>query len=190
MWETSVLLSAAGNHDKVVEEDARQWERCTEVFHHCFFKQWMKVGKCFTKATQLLKHDLKEIFFPLVEDQNKSHGAGPGSAQWNSRQSSDGVRPVPLQHPVNSKWKDKKYKLIQVRMRHKLVCWSPYFFYANHWSKCVWLAFCLCFVSDLREWMMAKCLWPGRHCWSKYKRCENTQIKPESGLTSTDCQCT
>lgn len=38
-------------------------------------------------------------------------------------------------------------------------------------------------MSDLREWMMAKCLWPGRHCWSEYKRCENTQIKSESGLT-------
>lgn len=94
----------------------------------------------------------KKWFFPLVEDQNKSHGAGPGSAQWNSRQSSDWVRPVPLQHPVNSKWKDKKYKLIQVRMRHKLVCWSPYFFMLITEVCDCFSVYALCQISENGWW--------------------------------------
>lgn len=34
----------------------------------------------------------------------------------------------------------------------------------------VCLCFSVAFVLDLREWMTAKFLWPGNHCWSKYQR--------------------
>lgn len=104
-----------------------------------------------------------------VEDEGKSPGAGPGSAQWYSGQSSDWVHPAFHTHPADHERKDDKKVLSEVSRRKeqlRLLAVQMRLYWPGWWS----LFLLLVFVSDLRKWMMAKCSRTGHRCWSKFAR--------------------